>query len=262
MSASPVLVSHALCPFVQRAAIVLAEKGVAFERRDVDLAHKPDWFTRLSPTGKTPMLLVQGQALFESAAICEYLDDTWLPRLHPADALQRARHRGWMEFGSGLLGLIAAFYNAADEAALQARGHEIRARLQTLEDALGDGPFFAGASFSLVDAVFAPVFRYLDNFERLGDFGLADGLPRMQAWRAALRGATAWHPATCLLCSCWRSLCPRMWACGASFPSGPTPPSSSAWHRLLCLASSSLRLVPTMRPSPSLEPWGPAWLER
>lgn len=76
MSEPIVLVSHVLCPYLQRAAIVLAEKGVPFERRDVDLANKPDWFLRLSPTGKTPMLLVDGHALFESAAICEYLDET------------------------------------------------------------------------------------------------------------------------------------------------------------------------------------------
>lgn len=36
MKAPLVLVSHALCPYVQRVAIVLAEKGIAFERRDID----------------------------------------------------------------------------------------------------------------------------------------------------------------------------------------------------------------------------------
>ena len=69
--------------------------GVAFERRDIDLASKPEWFLRLSPTGRTPMLLVEGEALFESAAICEYLDATLPPRLHPENPLRRARHRGW-----------------------------------------------------------------------------------------------------------------------------------------------------------------------
>jgi glutathione S-transferase len=38
------LVSHHLCPYVQRAAIVLDEKGIAFDRTYVDLADKPDWF--------------------------------------------------------------------------------------------------------------------------------------------------------------------------------------------------------------------------
>jgi glutathione S-transferase len=187
MSRRLVLISHALCPYVQRAAIVLAEKGVPFERRDVDLANKPDWFLKLSPLAKTPVLLVEGnEAIFESAVICEYLDDTSLPRLHPANALQRARHRAWMEFGSALLNLIGAFYNAADEPALMARAAEIRARLAQIELALGDGPFFAGSTFSIVDAVFGPVFRYFDVFDAIGEFGFWDGLSKVPRWRHAL----------------------------------------------------------------------------
>ena len=52
-----VLVSHKLCPYVQRAAIVLHEKGVPFERRWVDLAAKPEWFLAVSPLGKTRLRL-------------------------------------------------------------------------------------------------------------------------------------------------------------------------------------------------------------
>ena len=186
MSAPLVLVSHALCPYVQRAAIVLAEKGVPFERRDIDLANKPDWFLKVSPLGKTPVLLVGDEAIFESAVICEYLEETALPRLHPANALQRAQHRSWMEFGSALLNLIGAFYNAADEPALIARAAEIRACLVQIEVALGEGPYFAGESFSIVDAVFGPVFRYFDVFDVIGDSGLWDGLRNVQRWRRAL----------------------------------------------------------------------------
>lgn len=175
------LISHALCPYVQRAAIVLAEKGIAFERRDIDLANKPDWFLAVSPLGKTPVLLVDGEAIFESAVICEYLEDTALPRLHPANALQRARHRAWMEFGSTLLNLIGAFYNAPDEPALLARAADIRARFVQLEAALGDGPFFAGESFSVVDAVFGPALRYFDVIDEVADFGWWAGLPKLQA---------------------------------------------------------------------------------
>lgn len=182
-----VLVSHALCPYVQRAAIVLAEKGVVFTRRDVDLSFKPAWFTALSPLGKTPVLLAGDQALFESAVICEYLEDTHGPRLHPADALLRARHRAWMEFGSAMLNTIAGFYNAADDAALQARRDELEGRLAQLEPQLAaGGPYFAGPCFSIVDAVFAPVFRYFDAFEQAGLGSFMGGLPRVQAWRAAL----------------------------------------------------------------------------
>ncbi|WP_374565967.1 glutathione S-transferase family protein [Ideonella sp.] len=186
MSAPLTLVSHALCPYVQRVAIVLVEKGVAFERRNIDLAHKPSWFLAMSPLGKTPVLQVGGQAVFESAVICEYLDDTHGPRLHPADALERALHRGWMEFGSALLNTIGQFYSAPDEAAPQARAGDIRGRLQQLDATLGPGPYFAGERFSLVDAVFAPVFRYFEVFDTIDDFGFFAGLPGLVRWRAAL----------------------------------------------------------------------------
>jgi glutathione S-transferase len=178
------LISHALCPYVQRAAIVLAEKGVAFERRDVDLANKQDWFKAVSPLGKTPVLLVDGDAIFESAVICEYLDDTLLPRLHPGDALQRAQHRAWMEFGSSVLATIAAFYNAPDAAALESRREELAGKFAQLEAVLpAQGPFFSGAAFSIVDAVFGPVFRYFDVLESAGEAGFFEYLPKVRAWR-------------------------------------------------------------------------------
>lgn len=179
------LVSHALCPYVQRAAIVLKEKGVGFERVDVDLAAKPDWFLRLSPLGKTPVLVADGEALFESAVICEYLDETRPPRLHPPEPLARARERAWVEFGSAVLSGIAVLYSAADDAALARAYAALRQRFEQLEAVLGDGPWFGGARFGLVDAVFGPVFRY---FEVIPPEGLFDGLARVGTWRTTLAG--------------------------------------------------------------------------
>lgn len=181
------LISHLLCPYVQRAAIVLAEKGMLFARRYVDLAAKPDWFLAVSPLGKTPVLLVDDQPLFESAVICEYLDEMSTPRLHPQEAFERARHRAWMEFGSCVLNTVAAFYAAPDSQALQARRAELQARFRQLEEVLpGGGPYFAGQRFSIVDAVFGPVFRYFEVFEQLGEGGLFEATPKVNAWRQAL----------------------------------------------------------------------------
>src|SRR2546421_12079933 len=94
------LISHKLCPYVQRAVIALTEKGVAFERIDIDLANKPDWFLAISPLGKTPVLQVGDTAIFESAVILEYLEETQPKPLHPADPLARATHPGLIHFGS------------------------------------------------------------------------------------------------------------------------------------------------------------------
>jgi glutathione S-transferase len=181
-----VLVSHLLCPYAQRAAIVLHEKGIAFERRDVDLANKPDWFLRISPLGKTPVLLAGQTAFFESAVICDYLDETLPPPQHPSDPLERAVHRGWVEMASAVLNAIAALYGAADPARFDAATAALRSRLERVDAALGRGPWFAGERFSIVDAAFAPVFRYFDALARLGQSDPAHDLPRLAAWRAAL----------------------------------------------------------------------------
>jgi glutathione S-transferase len=181
------LVSHVLCPYVQRAAIVLLEKGAPFDRRWVDLADKPAWFTAISPLGKTPVLLVDQEPIFESAVICEYLDEVLPPRLHPDAAMQRARHRGWMEFGSSMLNTVGAFYNAPDAAAFRRQREQLLKRFWQLEAAADpQRPWFAGDRFTLVDAVFAPVFRYFDTFEAMGEGGWFDATPRLRSWRAAL----------------------------------------------------------------------------
>jgi glutathione S-transferase len=184
------LVSHLLCPYVQRAVIVMKEKGVPFERIDIDLANKPDWFLKASPLGKTPLLLVDKEPIFESAVICEYLDETVGKAMHPRDALERAKHRAWMEFASATLDGIGAMYGAADDAQLADKAKAVADKFEQLEAGLASrkhsGPFFAGEHFCIVDAAFAPVFRYFDVFDQIEDFGVFTNTPLVNQWRAVL----------------------------------------------------------------------------
>lgn len=186
------LISHPLCPFVQRAVIVLLEKGVPFERVDVDLTAKPDWFLALSPTGKVPLLKI-GQAdgpdavLFESMVICEYLEESQTgATLYPVNAISRARQRGWIEFSTATLADAWQFLNAKDRPTAEAKQAAFRDRLQQLEVVLLQGPYFSGAAFGMVDAVFAPLFRYFDILDPTVSQPIFEGLPRVTAWRAAL----------------------------------------------------------------------------
>src|SRR5215813_13768085 len=194
------LISHKLCPYVQRAVIALTEKGVAFERIDIDLANKPDWFLKISPLGKVPVLVVameQGEvALFESNVICEYIEETQGGRrLHPADALARAQHRAWMEFGSAILGDLWGLETTADPATFESKRQAVAAKFSRVEAALGAGPFFAGDEFSLVDAVFAPIFRYFDVFDDLADLTIFADTPKVRAWRGELAKRPSVHGA-------------------------------------------------------------------
>src|SRR5665811_1191736 len=186
MAAPLKLISHKLCPYVQRAVIALTEKGVAFERVDIDLANKPDWFLAISPLGKTPVLQVGVSAIFDSAVILEYLEETEARPLHPVDPLHRAEHRGWIEFGSSVLNDIAGFYAAKDEATFKAKASQLETRFARLEARVAAAPWFDGEGFSLVDAVFAPVFRYFEVFDEIGDFGILASKPKLARWRKAL----------------------------------------------------------------------------
>src|SRR3954447_19952047 len=191
MTASLKLISHKLCPYVQRAVIALNEKGVPFERVDIDLANKPDWFLKLSPLGKVPVLVVTSEkgevALFESNVICEYIEETQGGvRLHPADALERAEHRAWMEFGSAVLADLWGLETTTDAATLESKRQALMVKFAGVEAALGAGPYFGGEAFRPVDGVFAPVFRYFDLFDELTDHGIFRDVPKVRAWRAEL----------------------------------------------------------------------------
>jgi glutathione S-transferase len=180
------LISHKLCPYVQRAVIALTEKAVAFERVDVDLANKPEWFLAISPLGKTPVLQVGEVPIFESAVILEYLEETQPRRLHPPDPLSRADHRAWIEFGSAVLNDIAGFYAAPDEVAFKTKTLQLERRFARLESRVAAAPWFDGEHFSLVDAVYGPVFRYFDVFDEIADFGILAHKPKLWRWRDAL----------------------------------------------------------------------------
>lgn len=186
------LISHKLCPYVQRAVIALNEKNIPFERIDIDLANKPDWFLKISPLGKVPVLVVTGDdgkevALFESNVICEYIEETQGgARLHPQDPLQRAQHRAWMEFGSTILSELWGLETTGDPAVFETRRKAVAAKFAQVEKTLGAGPFFAGEEFSLVDAVFAPIFRYFDVFDQLTDLSVFAETPKVRDWRKAL----------------------------------------------------------------------------
>ena len=177
------LISHALCPYVQRAVIALTEKGVPFERIDIDLNNKPDWFLKISPLGKVPVLQVGDKVVFESAVILEYLEEALPNPLHPKDSLARAEHRAWIEFGSAVLGDIWGLETVADEATFKGKAIQAEMRFARLEERLVAAPWFDGENFSLVDAVFAPAFRYFDVFDEIGDFGILANKPKIARWR-------------------------------------------------------------------------------
>lgn len=207
------LVSFKTCPYVQRAVIVLKEKAVPFDITYIDLANPPGWFREISPLGKVPLLKVDGTVLFESAVIAEYLDEVYLPHLHPKDPLRRAHNRAWIEFASNLFAEQFQMLMAPDRAAFDTAATRLGASLNRLEAELGNGPWFNGAAFALVDCAFAPLLMRITLMEPHLRLGLLAGRPRLHEWcdvllaRDAVRQSVPpEYPA--LLINSWRERAP------------------------------------------------------
>jgi len=150
------LVSHHLCPYVQRAVIVLIEKDIPHRRTYIDLADKPGWFLRISPLGRVPVLETGSEVVFESLVITEYLDEVTPGSLHPTDPLDKARHRSWIEFGSETLNAIGALYNAKDAANFEDKRVALHGKFARIEREVA-GPYFSGDDFHLIDGVWGTV---------------------------------------------------------------------------------------------------------
>lgn len=180
------LVSFELCPFVQRSTIALEEKGVDYDIEYIDLSDKPEWFLAISPHGKVPVLQVGQTVLFESVVILEYLDETREPRLHPEDALERARDRAWFSVADAINGQAWGMMAASDRAALEHHAAKLQGLLAQLEAEVV-GPHWRGEGFCAMDAVVYPGLqraRWLaELYSELGHFG---GVPKVDAWEASL----------------------------------------------------------------------------
>ena len=176
------LISFTLCPYVQRAMIVLNEKNISFDIEYIDLSAPPPWFYDISPLEKVPVLLVDDEPLFESMVICEYLDEITEGSLYPQDAFIRARNRAWIEFGNDILSTTFEFYTTSDEKRFKHLADILVDRFEVLEDEISDGSYFNGDEFSMVDAVYAPVFRYHKRIAQLKDYGFFEDAPQIKAW--------------------------------------------------------------------------------
>jgi glutathione S-transferase len=180
------LISFKTCPFVQREVITLLEKKVDFDITYIDLKNPPDWFLEISPLGKVPVLRVDGDVLFESAVILEYLDELFPPSLHPANLLQKAKNRAWIEFGSNLNMEQYGLLTAKDQAGYEKKHQDLRKELQLLERQIVATPYFNGPQFALVDAAFGPTLMRFNLMEKFYDFKLEKDCPKIQSWQKAL----------------------------------------------------------------------------
>jgi glutathione S-transferase len=184
-----------LCPFALRVRLALAEKGLRAREIEIDLRDKPAWFVEMTPHGKVPVLRHGARLVWESAVICEYLDEAFPgPRLLPDDPYERARARLWIRFAdTRLYARTEALLHSRDRSLHAAIIDELAESLRLLEhQALAtprqQGHYWLGPELSLADLTFHPWFEQLSVLERHFGFQVPAECHRLMAWRRTVAG--------------------------------------------------------------------------
>ena len=161
-----VLYSGTTCPFSQRCRLVLFEKGMDFEIKDVDLFNKPEEISVMNPYGQVPILVERELVLYESNIINEYIDERFPhPQLMPADPVMRARARLFLfNFERELFLHVQTLENSNNQKAIEKARVQIRDRLTQLAPILLKSKYMLGDEFSMLDVSIAPLLWRLDHY--------------------------------------------------------------------------------------------------
>ena len=187
------------CPFARRTRLVLHEKGADFEAREVDLRNKSGEFLEASPTGRVPVIVVDGDSLYESNVVNQYLDEVYEePRLMPEDPKARAYARIWMNradedfYPQVFVSSMGRERGFAQERISEAE-EKLKATLSRLEDRL-EGSEYLADGFSLSDIAHAGNFVRLRELEEDGTVSLAD-YPNVTAWMERIEARESFRAA-------------------------------------------------------------------
>ena len=159
----------------RKVRIVLIEKGLEFERINIDLGKKeqknPDYL-KVHPFGQVPALDDEGFVVYDSTIINEYLEDEYpYPPLLPKDSDGRARARLMEDFRDNYFNppfveIIHEVRKPEEQRDLKLIEHakaEITKCFDRIEKELQGKEYLAG-SFSLADIAYMPNFDLIERF--------------------------------------------------------------------------------------------------
>ncbi|SMN10918.1 Glutathione S-transferase [uncultured Candidatus Thioglobus sp.] len=180
------LISFKLCPFTQRAIILLNLQNIDFKITYISPMDPPDWFKAISPTGQVPLLKADDKIVFESGVIAEFVNDIGTGDLLPEDAILKANNRSWIAFSSSmfedLFGLITG-----DEEKFNSAKEVLFVKFSKFEAVKNSNTFFNDDQFQMIDAALAPIFMRLAWINEFTDNALSIAeFKKLSAWSDAI----------------------------------------------------------------------------
>ena len=182
------LVGSKTSPYVRKVRVILAERNLPFEFVEESAWNAGTTVPRYNPLNKVPALVMDdGESIYDSRVICEYLDAISGGGLLPADASQRARVRRYEALGDGIADAgITVFLERKREAARQdpawiARQlDKVAAGMATLEAALARSSYLGGERPDMGDIACACALFWSEF--RLPELGLRAKHAKVKAW--------------------------------------------------------------------------------
>ena len=181
------VVSFTICPFVQRVTALLEAKKIKYDTEFINLKEKPQWFLEISPNGQVSVLITDGgEALFESDAIIEYLEEAY-PALQPGISLEeKAKNRAWSYLATKNYLVQCSAQRSPDEAVLRERSQKLGTAFDTMERQLGDTRYFGGETVGVVDIAWLTLLHRADIIERKSGYDFVGNRPRLKKWQKQL----------------------------------------------------------------------------
>jgi glutathione S-transferase len=193
---------HPVSTCTRKVLMTLAESGAPFEMAAVDFAkgeHKKEPHLSHQPFGRIPAIDDDGFQMFESRAICRYLDQKSGSKLTPSDPKARAKMEQWIsvetsEFTPHAMKFIYqhVFQRPQEPGVIEAAAKGLEATCAVLDKQLGQTPYLAGAEFSIADICYMPYIEYAIGTpakEILAKF------PHVMTWWNRVSERPAWRKA-------------------------------------------------------------------
>tara|TARA_Y100001960_G_scaffold210847_1_gene220047 strand:- start:1110 stop:1715 length:606 start_codon:yes stop_codon:yes gene_type:complete len=174
--------------------MLMIEKEIPFELTEVDLRNKPDWFLAVSPYGKVPVIVDDGQTIYESAIINEYLDEKYksIPMM-PEEPVERAKARIWMDYCTNKYLTLSRklLVDHGNEELQTENKKKMKESLIYIEkecfEKNANGPFWLGNNISLVDLHYAPFFERFGAFKELFGVEWPEECIKISDWWSAVQ---------------------------------------------------------------------------
>ncbi|MGI9380444.1 MAG: glutathione S-transferase family protein [Methyloligellaceae bacterium] len=178
------IVSFKICPFVQRVTALLEAKKIPYEIEYISLSDKPQWFLDISPNGQVPILITDnGEALFESDAIVEYIEEAY-PALQPDISLEtKAKNRAWSYLASKNYLIQCSAQRSPSQEILNERSEKLGKAFDRIEKQLGESLYFSGDSIGTVDIAWLPLLHRASIIEKHSSYDFLGDRPKLKAWQ-------------------------------------------------------------------------------